>query len=176
MNTETNPELIRKALSGDRFAAGRLVERHRRNTLALAYKTLGDSDDAQDVAQEALVYAVQRLPELRDWGQFVSWLRHITLSLCADYRRRRGTRRLGEPLTAVNEASEETHYAERMVLTQAMQTLSEAHRTTVLLHYVGGWSREEVAEMLDVPLNTVRSRLMAAKRQLRIDLDNTPAD
>ena len=166
----TDTELVRRALMGDRLAAGRLTERHRRLVLTLAFRTLGNADDAQDVAQEALVYALQRLPELRDADKFTSWLQHITLSLCADYRRRRGTRRLGEPLEAVSEAAEEVNYAEAYTLRQAVRGLSQAHQTTFLLHYVGGWSREEVAAILGIPLNTVRSRLSAARRSLRAGL------
>jgi len=170
MTPETDTQLIRRALAGDRLARGRLTERHRRSILALAFRTLENADDAQDVAQEALMYALQRLPDLREAGRFASWLRSITLSLCADYRRRRGTRRLGEPLTALNERSEETSYAEALTVRRAVAGLSEAHRTTLLLHYVGGWSREEVAAILEIPVNTVRSRLMAAKRNLRAEL------
>ncbi len=166
----TDRELVRRTLAGDKLAAGRLTERHRWAVLALALRTLGDADDAQDVAQEALVYAVQRLPELRDVDHLTGWLRHITLSLCADYRRRRGTRRLGEPLHVLNEAAEEVNYAERYTLRQAVAGLPPAHQTTFLLHYVGGWSREEVASILGIPLNTVRSRLSAAKRTLRAGL------
>ncbi len=146
------------------------MERHRRPTLALAHRALENADDAQDVAQEALVYTLQRLPELREAGRFTPWLRSITLSLCADYRRRRGTRRLGEPITVLSGATEEVAYAEALVVRQAVAGLSDSHRTTLLLHYVGGWSREEVAAILQIPVNTVRSRLMAAKRNLRADL------
>ncbi len=167
---DTDNDLVRRALTGDRSAGGRLMERHRRSVLALAFRTLGSADDAQDVAQEALVYALHRLPELRDAGKFAGWLRTVTLSLCADYRRRRGTRRLGEPLTALNEAAEEVRYAESLTVRQAVAHLPEPQQTTLLLHYVGGWSREEVAAILEIPLNTVRSRLMAAKRNLRADL------
>ena len=152
------------------MAASRLTERHRRSIIALAYRTLENADDAQDVAQEALVYALQRLPDLREAGKFASWLRNITLSLCADYRRRRGTRRLGEPMSVLNEASEEVNYVEGFTVRQAVADLSDAHRTTLLLHYVGGWSLEEVAAILEIPVNTVRSRLMAAKRNLRVEL------
>ena len=170
MTPETDTQLVRRALAGDGLARGRLTERHRRSVLALAYRTLENADDAQDVAQEALMYALQRLPALREAGRFAPWLRSITLSLCADYRRRRGTRRLGEPLTVLNERSEETRYAEALTVRQAVAGLSEAHRTTLLLYYVGGWSREEVAAILEIPVNTVRSRLMAAKRNLRAEL------
>ena len=167
---ERDVDLVRQTLAGSRLASGRLLERHRRSVMTLAFRTLGNADDAQDVAQEALVYALQRLPELRDAGRFASWLRQVTLSLCADYRRRRGTRRLGEPISVLNEACEEVHYAEAFTVRNAVAHLSEAQRTTLLLHYVGGWSREEVAAILEIPTNTVRSRLMAAKRNLRADL------
>ena len=170
MTLESDTELVRRALAGDRLAGGRLTERHRRSLLNLAYQALGNADDAQDVAQEALVYALQRLPDLRDAGRFAPWLRSVTLSLCADHRRRRGTRRLGEPITVLNEATEEVAYAEAFTVRQAVAGLSDAHRVTLLLHYVGGWSREEVAAILEIPLNTVRSRLLAAKRNLRAGL------
>jgi len=166
----TDSELIRRALAGDHPAARSLAERHRRPVLATARRALGNDDDAQDVAQETLVYAHQRLAEVRDRTKFAVWLRALTLSLCADYRRRRGTRRLGEPLTVLNEESEEIAYAERLAVREAVTHLSDDHRVTLLLHYVGGWSREEVASILEIPVNTVRSRLMAAKSYLRADL------
>ncbi len=170
MNSETDPELISQTLAGDRLAAERLVERHRSRVTRVAFRALDNADDAQDVAQEALVYALQRLSEVREPCRFSAWLRHVTLSLCVDYRRRRGTRRLGEPITVLNEASEEADYGERLAIRQAVSHLSEAQRITLLLHYVGGWSREEVARLLAIPMNTVRSRLMTAKRRLRADL------
>src|SRR5579871_2931699 len=170
MLLENETELMRQVRWGDRLAAERLIGRYRRTVTRIAYQALGNADDAQDVAQEALVYALQRLSELRDPSRFSAWLRQITLSLRGDYRRRRGTRRLGEPITVLNEAREEADFAERIVIRQALAHLSEAHRTTLLLHYVGGWSREEVADLLGIPVNTVRSRLMHAKRHLRTDL------
>ena len=163
-------ELIARALAGDHAAARSLAERHRRPVLATARRALGNDDDAQDVAQEALVYAHQRLAEVRDRSRFAAWLRTLTLSLCADYRRRRGTRRLGEPIIMLSERGEEIAYAERLAVREAVAHLSDDHRTTLLLHYVGGWSREEVAAILEIPVNTVRSRLAAAKTYLRADL------
>ncbi|HLK59081.1 MAG TPA: RNA polymerase sigma factor [Chthonomonadaceae bacterium] len=167
---ETQDQRMRRALAGDRLAAERLLEPHRRMVTAIAYQALGNADDAWDVAQETLVYALLRLSELRVTRKLAAWLKQLTLSHCADYRRRRGTRRLGEPITFLNEAREETDFAQRLTIRQAIAHLSEAHRTTLLLHYTGGWSLEEVASLLAVPVNTVRSRLMAAKRLLRADL------
>jgi RNA polymerase sigma-70 factor (ECF subfamily) len=170
MQLESQHELIGRAIAGDRLAAERLIERHRPGVTALAYQALGNVDDANDVAQEALVYAVSRLARLDDRSRLVAWLRQLTLSHCADYRRRRGTRRLGEPLTVLSEGREEADFAQRLAIHQAVGQLSDALRTTLLMHYVGGWSIDEVGRLLGVPRNTVRSRLMAAKRLLRLDL------
>ncbi len=170
MTNPTDAQLIHQALAGDRLAAGQLTERYRHMVQRVAYSALGNSDDASDVAQETLVYALLQLSHLRDRSRFAGWLRNITLSHCADYRRRRGTRRLGESLPLLNAVAEETNYSERLAIRNAVAHLSEAHRTTLLLHYEGGWSLTEVASLLDIPVNTVRSRLMAAKRYLRADL------
>ena len=173
-NTNDSDELklIRAARRGDHRAAARLIERFRQLATTTARLALRNNDDAQDVAQEALVYALLHLHQCRDESKFGPWLRQITFSLCVDYRRRRGTRRLGEPLSVLNESSEEAHYAERLAVQEALKNLQEPHKTTVLLHYVGGWSVEETASLLHVPINTVRSRLMAAKARLRTDLPN----
>jgi RNA polymerase sigma-70 factor, ECF subfamily len=162
--------LLKRAQTGERMALEQLLERHRRRVVSIAYRALSNADDAQDVAQEALVYVSQKLTTLRNPEAFAGWLRQITLNLCTDYRRRRGTRRIGEPIVLLNEASEEANYAERLIIQQALAPLSEAHRTVLLLHYIGGWSIEEVAEITSVPINTVRSRLMHAKKHLRTDL------
>ena len=119
-------QLIRGALEGSLLAGGQLTERYRAMVLGMAYQALNNADNARDVAQETLVYALVHLPELRDHRRFAAWLRNITLSQCADYRRRRGTRRLGEPIPLSSEASEEADYVERLVIRSAVAHLSEA--------------------------------------------------
>ena len=169
--TDIDANLIREGLSGNRSALRKLTDRYRAMVLGAAYGALRNHDDAQDVAQEALVFACLHLGELREPERIAGWLKSITLSRCADYRRRRGTRRLGAPISAINEASEEKSYAEAILIRKAVASLSEAHRVAFLLHHEGGWSVEETAELLDIPLNTVRSRLQHAKRHLRAELD-----
>jgi RNA polymerase sigma-70 factor (ECF subfamily) len=170
MDLETQSYLIDRTLAGDRLAAERLLEQHRRAVVQTAYQALGNVDDAHDVAQEALLYALSRLTDLRDRSKFSAWLRQLTLSRCADYRRRRGTRRLGDPLTILEEAGGEVDFSRRLMLREALAQLSEDHRSTLLLHYAAGWSVAEVASLLAIPVNTVRSRLLTAKRLIRSDL------
>lgn len=172
MSIESFEHLIQRALAGDRQAAETLVSRHRLLVESVAYRALGNWDDAKDVAQETLVYLIQRLPELRDPSKITGWVRQLTLSHCTNYRRRRGTRRLGTPIHELTEASEEADYSSRLAIRQSINDLSEAHRTVLLMHYVGGWSITEIAKLTEVPADTVRSRLMAAKRLVRAELQH----
>ena len=170
MNNETDLQLVRQARAGSHAAGSRLAERCRPGVFGIACRALGNADDAADVTQEALVYALMRLPDLRDAQAFPAWLRHVTLSRCADYRRQRATRRLGVVLSVLDSAGDEADHVARLAVRQSLSRLSDAQRVTLLLHYEGGWSPVEVAGLLDIPLNTVRSRLMAAKRILRAEL------
>ncbi len=174
MSSESSENLIFLALAGNRPAAETLVSRHRLLVESVAFRALGNWDDAKDVAQETLVYIIQRLPELRAPSKLGAWVRQLTLSHCTTYRRRRGTRYLGAPIHSLNEASEEADYSSRLAIRQSIDQLSESHRTVLLMHYVGGWSISEIAHLTDVPANTVRSRLMAAKRQVRADFFESP--
>ena len=148
-----------------------MVEKHRKSVVSIALQALGNRDDAQDAAQETFFYAVTHLSEVKDKSQFPSWLRSVTLSKCVDYRRRRGTRHLGEPISRLNEGSEVKNYLEKLTIKESLSQLSAGHRDAISLHYLGGWSLAEVAKLLDIPVNTVRSRLNAAKKQMRAEIE-----
>lgn len=179
---ESDPEedLVRRAWAGERAAfsvlAGRhragIAGRHRAGIAALARRALKNADDAQDVAQETFLYVFQRLGDLRDPSRFGPWLRSVTLSLCADFRRRRATRPLilGASWHTDTIAAAERDLAQSLVLRGALGRLSNGHRLTFTLAHVGGYTHEEIACLLNVPVNTVRSRLQTAKRLLRAQL------
>ena len=84
-----------------------------------------------------------------------------------EYRRRRGTRALGQPLHLMTETGEEEIFAEQLTIRGAVAGLPHAHRATLLLYYVGGYSLQETAALLAIPVNTVRSRLQRARQMLR---------
>ena len=154
-------------LAGQNIGIRRQLEHERGFLYSVALAALRNCDDAQDVSQEALVYAHMRVAELRDPTRLRAWLRQIALSLCADYRRRPSTRPLGTALNTIDERSEDIDFADRLAFKQKLARLSEDHRTTLMMHYVGGWSLTEIADLMQAPLNTVRSRLMAGKRYMR---------
>ena len=173
--TEEDAVLVRQTLGGDAGAFTVLVTRYRSLVSGIAYHYLSRYEDAQDVAQEAFVQAFLRLPDLREPAKFAPWLRRATMNLCADRLRKRGLQYLSleslpEEARPCSEGESET-IANRMLVRQALSRLSPPARLTVTLHYLGGYSQEEVAQMLEIPLNTVRSRLQSAKRKLREEMN-----
>ncbi|MDR3687939.1 MAG: RNA polymerase sigma factor [Fimbriimonas sp.] len=179
MTREIVRELIQQSLRGDHIALERLLEAHRRIAFSLAIRALGNVDDAMDVVQESLAYASIQLPTLRDHDRFEAWLRQLTLSQCANLRRNRGTRRLGTSLSDCMEVAIRIDPSRHLDLRTSLGCLNEPIRTTFLLRFDGGWSIPEIASLLAIPENTVRSRLMAAKQRLRSLLEasnttNTP--
>jgi len=165
-------ELVRRARGGDRDAFTALVGRYRDMVYGAAYCFLGNAEDAQDAAQEAFVAAYRRLGQLREPEKFAPWLRRLTLNGCADSLRRRGARAV--PWDEACQAAVMPDAAEgvttRLAVREALGGLPEPMRLTVTLCYLGGYSHAEVARFLDIPLNTVRSRLGHAKRRLREEM------
>lgn len=179
MRTEDG-ELVRRTLMGDQPAFAELVNRYRDAACGVAYHYLGGFDDAQDAVQEAFVHAYLRLNQLSDPGKFAPWLRRITANACADLLRRRGDRLISldeEEERAMSDSEQDPErLAARRVVRQALERLPEKTRLVVTLFYIDGYSHEEVAGFLEVPVNTVRSRLRRAKQQLREEMMDMVTD
>ena len=169
---QPDEELVRRTCSGDRAAFTALVGRYRDMVYGAAYHFLGNSEDAQDAAQEAFVTAYGRLGQLREPEKFAAWLRRLTVNGCADTLRRRGARQIGwaEIGRLPTPANEAECTATRLTVQGALSRLPEQMRLTVMLCCLDGYSHAEVAQFLEIPLNTVRSRLQHAKRQLREEM------
>lgn len=165
-------ELVRRTRGGDRAAFTALVSRYRDMIYGTAYHYLGNAEDAQDAAQEAFVSAYARLGQLREPEKFAPWLRRLTLNGCADTLRRRGTRQTcwDETCPAASMPDEAERVTTRLAVQDALGRLPERMRLTLTLCCLDGYSHAEVARFLDIPRNTVRSRLQHAKRQLRQEM------
>jgi RNA polymerase sigma-70 factor, ECF subfamily len=138
----------------------------------VARGVLRNAPDAEDVAQEALLRAYQKFDGLRDPTRFRSWLVRIAFRLALD--RWRSTKRREQRETkwarpfeqAVPPTAEEVSNAFRLRLEKAMGELPEKSRLVLLLAAIEGYTLAEVAEMLAVPIGTVKSRLFFARKQL----------
>jgi RNA polymerase sigma-70 factor (ECF subfamily) len=141
----------------------------------LAYRVgrgvLRNGADAEDVAQEAMLQAYRRFACLRDRSRFRAWLVRITFRLALDQARSARRRERRETLWAVavprptaEDLAASGEFGCR--LEQAMETLPEKSRLVLLLSAMDGHSLEEVAELLQLPVGTVKSRLHAARKRL----------
>lgn len=174
-------QLIARAQAGDRGAFDCLVDDTYAMMYATAYRLTGDVELAADATQDAYVRAYSSLHTFRGTSAFSTWLYRIVVNVSLDALRRRS--RAPEPLAfaddddqtreldVVDESADPQAAAEARELQQivacALQELSEDHRAVVVLFDINGLSYEEIAEVLSVPLGTVKSRLNRARLALR---------
>jgi RNA polymerase sigma-70 factor (ECF subfamily) len=169
--------LVHAARAGERAALDRLIAREAPRVRRFASKLCSDAVEAEDVAQDALVAAAVGLPQLRDEGALTSWLYTLVRSACMR-RSRREPRGLHTSLEDREEAatSDETPddalARQRLgrAIEQAIETLDPAWREVVLLRDVEGLAASEVAELLGLEVEAVKSRLHRARVALRARL------
>lgn len=158
-----------RAQTGDLDAYDRVVRRFQDMAFGFAYSVLGDFHAAEDAAQEAFLRAYRDLDQLRSPPAFPGWRRRIVLKCCDRITRRRRLRTV--PLQAATEvasAEEDPGHllrrreAEGHVL-HALRALPEKLRVTTTLFYIRGYSHRDIAEFLEIPVNTVKSRLLPAR-------------
>lgn len=170
--------LIGKAQTGDKEAFALLVKRYKETLFRYAYGMLSDRMEAEDVAQEALIKAYYSLPNLGNIYAFSSWLSRIVSHLCYDriHKRKRTTIAAGELIEThgSNHVMEQTEL--HLAIHEAMKQLSPEHREAIVLRDVQGYSYEEIAGMLQIPLGTVKSRISAARLLLRKEMNRETGD
>lgn len=187
MSTD-DQRLIAACRQGDTAAFGELVRRHQDRLYNVVYRLVGNAEDAQDVVQEAFLSAYQSLDGFKGDARFFTWLYRIAFNTAVSHKRRqrvivsldanRSRGGLPEPL----DCSEETRpgYAleqadqERLVH-EALQRLSPEHRAVLVLKDLEGQKYETMAEILQVPIGTIRSRLHRARLELRELLERLEA-
>jgi RNA polymerase sigma-70 factor (ECF subfamily) len=174
-------ELIRAACQGETAAFGKLVRRYQDRLCTALLHICGSLDDAEDVAQDAFVQAYLKLASFAGESAFYTWLYRIAINTAISRRRRRreensveATReRLGvEPQDGGEQAEERLLREERAVqVRRALARLSAEHRSILVLREIEGCDYEAIAQILDLPVGTVRSRLHRARLQLKDQLE-----
>ena len=166
--------LVVAAQAGDTMSFETLVRRHIDRLYGAARLMLRDVDLAEDAVQHALVRAWRDLPSLRDPERFGPWLQKLLVRACYDEARRR-RRWLGEvkvlqPVTDRVEGEADA-LSERDEIGRALQSLTPEHRAILVLHFYLELTPAEIAERLNVPAGTARSRLHYALGALRAAMD-----
>jgi RNA polymerase sigma-70 factor, ECF subfamily len=173
--------LVAAVLAGDEaamHALGMRVLPRVRN--AVRYLVRGDRID--DMVQDVLVTIIERLASFAGTGRFESWVDGVTVRVVIGrMRKQRTTQRREAPLVVEQHESRAEdpagmlRYATSRQLVRALDRLSDNHRSALCLHHVFGWTVPEIASELDVPHETVRTRLRDGMGQLRVLLRVTPA-
>jgi RNA polymerase sigma-70 factor (ECF subfamily) len=179
--SDDDRDAVRRVQAGDTEAFEPLVEKYKRKVFRLAYQVLRDQEEALDVAQEAFVKAFRALPAFKGDSAFYTWLFRITMNVALDRKRQRATR--AKSLGAEDVPPEEwertatstdpdpedvaTGVERRERIRKGLDSLSEHHRTIIILSDIEGLQYREIAEVLAIPMGTVMSRLHHARKRLR---------
>jgi RNA polymerase sigma-70 factor, ECF subfamily len=192
---EVDQQLVGRAQHGDKRAFELLVVKYQRKLVRLLSRFIRDASDVEDVTQEAFIKAYRALPTFRGDSAFYTWLYRIGVNTAKNYLVANGRRTptMTEIDAEGSEGSEETEsfkdlntpeseLASRQIaesVNQTLQQLPEELRTAITLREIEGLSYEEIAQIMNCPIGTVRSRIFRAReaiaQQLRPHLD-TPKE
>lgn len=172
--------LIAETLAGQTAAFGKLVEKYQDRLFNTVLHLAGNVEDARDVVQEAFVQAFVKLDSFRGSSAFYTWLYRIAFNISAGWRRKRkptgSIDRNGEqigldPMDNGDGPVEQLERQEQCLqVRRALGQLSDEHRKILVLREIDGCDYETIAEILDLPVGTVRSRLHRARMELREEL------
>ncbi len=181
-------ELVKRARKGDLGAYDELVRRYQERIYATIYHMTANHEDANDLAQEAFIKAFQALRSFKGGSSFYTWVYRIAVNKTINFlkqRKNRAQMSLNDldfnaehdpdlvALISEKTPRREVNLAElQEKLNTAMQKLSEPHRLAVTLHDIQGLSHEEIAQIMDCNVGTVRSRLFYARQQLQAYLSD----
>lgn len=174
MKSEPDEELARRSRAGDQKAFAELVARYERPLYALTLRMSGNRDDAADLLQGVFVKVWTGLGGFDDRRRFFSWIYRIAIHACLNHLRsaRRFERMETETESRQRGPEDETERSDReMRLQRALQGLSDGDREILLLRHFLDLSYEEIAEVIGVPVRTVKSRLFTARQRLKAELE-----
>ena len=175
MSDQTDVTLIKQVLSGRKECYRPLVEKYRKIIYHIGFTLLRNISEAQDITQETFLIAYKNLRELKDRKKFGSWLYGIARNLCYETLRKK---RIEPELIHEIMESEKFNVVEMRPsdpngedllesLLNKLESLPEKYRVLLYLKYLEDYSYMEIAEMLDLPVDLVRSRLFEGRRLLR---------
>jgi RNA polymerase sigma-70 factor (ECF subfamily) len=177
-------DLVRETRKGDIQAFQRLFEKYQKRVYNLIYRMVGNEADAADLTQEVFVRVYNSLHLLRSEDAFFGWVRVMATNIVRDHFRKVGRTIRAESLDEKvkldegevdREVEDWSHNPEQVVEKQelrssvqrAINTLSEEQRVVVALHHIEGMDVKEIAEILHIPVGTVKSRLSRAREDLK---------
>ena len=179
---EIDQQLVERAQKGDKRAFGLLVEKYQRRLARLLSRFVRDSAEVEDVTQEAFIKAYRALPNFRGDSAFYTWLYRIGINTAKNYLMAAGRRAPTSTDVDADEAEgldagerlRDINTPESLMLTReigetvntSMQALPEELRTAIQLREIEGMSYEDIAQIMNCPIGTVRSRIFRAREAI----------
>jgi len=178
---ETDSILINQAKSGDDQAYDKLLNKYRNSVYNLVYRMVRDIQEAEDLTQEAFIKAFNSLAQFNEEYAFSTWLYKIATNNCIDFFRKRKLQTLSLDKPIQYKDSEIHHEipdpelnpeknilaSERSsIIREAIETLPEKYYTAIILRHTEEKSYEEIAEILHLPIGTVKARIFRAREML----------
>ncbi|MDH5626767.1 MAG: sigma-70 family RNA polymerase sigma factor [Candidatus Krumholzibacteria bacterium] len=171
MKAHTDAELVRECLSGNQRAFETLVRKYEKPIYNVALRILKDPDDAMDISQTVFVKAYEKLESFDEKREFFSWIYRIAIneSINASKKTRRQDEYESGVTAALPPTQEEQRNAEILSeeIERAIEVLTLDYRMVIVLRHFHDFSYQEIAEILDIPEKTVKSRLFTARQQLK---------
>lgn len=180
-SNQSDLELVQRVQSGDKKSFDLLVLKYQHKVVNLVLRYVHDQDQAMDIAQEAFIKAYKGLKNFRGDSAFYTWLYRIAINTAKNYLVSQGRRTPNididaeeaeqyEGATALKEYGTPEHEMLteeiRMVISNAIDILPEDLRTAIMLRELEGMSYDEIAEAMDCPIGTVRSRIFRAREAI----------
>ncbi|MFV0313919.1 MAG: RNA polymerase sigma factor [Anaerotignum sp.] len=191
MKDETLAELedkqfISKAKQGDMAAFEELILQHEKMVYNVALRMMNHSEDAKDISQEVFIKAYRNISNFDERSTFSTWIYRITTNTCIDeMRKRKGKQTFsldnefeGEESSWKREVADDADTPEKSLLKKeekneilmAMEGVSEEYKMVFILRDIQGLSYEEISDILDLTLGTVKSRISRARKNIKEEI------
>lgn len=174
--------LIEQALKGEQKAYRELTERHRPAIFHIIYKIVRDRETANDLAQETFMKAFSSLATYRSEYRFSTWLYKIAANCSIDFLRKKriqalsldrnledesGSREMDVPDYSYHPGRDLERKEQRFSIKEAIESLPEKYQEVIIYRHQDDKSYEEIADLLDIPLGTVKARIFRARELLK---------
>lgn len=154
--------LVKQAKKKDKQSFVELIELHKQSMYKIAWSYLHNDEDAADAIQETILKCYEKIGKLKDESYFTTWLTRILINNCKDILQKKKKETLSESLPEQGDACRELENCEFQEL---LKSINEKYRLVLLLYYGEGFKIREIAQVLEMDENTVKTRLARGRRE-----------
>lgn len=160
-------QIVKKAMRGDSDAFAELIETYKVDLYKTAYAILNNNEDAADAIQNTILICFEKIQDLREAKYFKTWMTRILINECKQIIREHEKRCLLEDYQEVSYTKESEDISiEQVEFRELLRYLDEKYRVVVVLYYAQNYRVREIAKLLEISENTVKTRLKRAREQL----------